>query len=283
MRYERVQEILQNDPFMKTRLGPRTQQVDTRFGEKTLFSKEVFEVTNAIHQEGKDAHKVPKIDVLRVAMRVMKILPANGEIRTMGTAPSAMPPADADTAAPAVPPEKRKPRAKITPKTKPPVAVEPPPARRKPVKPATDTPKASKAQCQPVKMASKTETAPAENKSGKTTTKTAKSDEQSKAEKPKPASITPTDTGAKNAEKAEDPVPESELPPEQQPLHLPVQYDPRKYPHYDVQSTLYCLLLSALNLSDHFEKFAGYEERQKDLEALVKKYLGTCDPIKLGT
>ena len=75
----------------------------------------------------------------------------------------------------------------------------------------------------------------------------------------------------------------TKLPPEQQPLHLPAEFDPRKYPHYEVQVAIYSLLLSALNLSDHFEKLPGVEERQKKLESLVKDYLDTCDPLKIQT
>lgn len=76
------------------------------------------------------------------------------------------------------------------------------------------------------------------------------------------------------------PVPESELPIEKQPLKLPPAFDPPKYPHYSVQSSIYSLLLSALNMSEHYEKYPGAEERQRLLDDLVRRYQDTCDPLK---
>jgi len=35
----------------------------------------------------------------------------------------------------------------------------------------------------------------------------------------------------------------------EQPLHIPPGFDPKQYPHYDLQSSIYSLLLSALTLS----------------------------------
>lgn len=76
------------------------------------------------------------------------------------------------------------------------------------------------------------------------------------------------------------PVPESELPIEKQPLKMPPNFDPSKYPHYSVQSSIYSLLLSALNMSEHYEKLPGAEARQKKLDELVRDYQDTCDPLK---
>src|SRR5208337_5344926 len=100
-----------NDSLLRTKLSPRTFPVDTRFGEKLLVSKEVAEVTQAIHAEGKDAHKVPKHEVVKIALRVMKVMPANGEISAIG----AKPPAVAAPPMPTVNPpatEKTKPKPK---------------------------------------------------------------------------------------------------------------------------------------------------------------------------
>ena len=69
---------------------------------------------------------------------------------------------------------------------------------------------------------------------------------------------------------------------EKQALHLPASFDPKMYPHYNVQASIYSMLLSALNLSEHFEKFPGVEERQRKLEDLITAYLATCDPTKTG-
>lgn len=75
---------------------------------------------------------------------------------------------------------------------------------------------------------------------------------------------------------------ENELPPERQRLKLPPSFDPSKYPHYSVQSSIYSLLLSALTMSEHYEKYPGAEERQKKLDELIRDYQETCDPLKIG-
>ena len=268
MRYERVQDILQNDNLLKTKLSARTHPVDTRFGEKLMFSKEVVEVTEAIHAEGKDAHKVPKNEVLRVALRVMKVVPANGEVSAIGAKPPAAPAPAAPAPAAPTPATKTKPKSKATPVQK---AQAPAPAA--PAPPKSKKPQAAR----PV---TKPQPAKAESKSAR----------PARAVKPvkdsKNGSTKETPAAAKAvarpavSEPAEDQVPESELPPERQPLHLPVAFDPRKYPHYNVQASIYSMLLSALNLSEHFEKYAGFEERQRKLELVLKDYLETCDAIK---
>lgn len=258
MRYERVQDILQNDNLLRTKLSARTHSVDTRFGEKLLFSKEVVEVTEAIHAEGKDAHKVPKHEVLRIALRVMKIMPSNGEVSAIGVRPAAVP-------TPVAPPPAEKPKTK--------------PKPTQAVKPPAPAPVAKPKKPQPVKAAPKPQAVKPE-------VKVTKPVRVAKAAKPeavketsaaaKPAARTPA------AETPEPPIPESELPPERQPLHLPSAFDPRKHPHYNVQSTIYSLLLSGLNLSEHFEKYPGFEDRQRKLELLIKDYLETCDAVKSG-
>ena len=50
-------------------------------------------------------------------------------------------------------------------------------------------------------------------------------------------------------------------------------------PHYSPQCPIYSLLFSALNLSMHYEKSPGAEERQTKLESLLKKYQKTCDAL----
>ena len=268
MRYERVQDILQNDNLLRTKLSARTQAVVTRFGEKLMFSKETVEVTEAIHAEGKDAHKVPKHEVLRMALRVMKVLPSNGEVSAIGAkpptplAPSVPVPTASTTA------EKIKPKSKVTPGTKAPTAASS----------ATIKPKKT----QPVRAVAKPQPARTENKAAKPV-RVVRSTKDSKGgtSKELPAVTKPAVRPAAT-EQDENQVPESELPPERQPLHLPVAFDPRRYPHYNVQSSIYSMLLSALNLSEHFEKYAGFEERQRKLELVIKEYLETCDAIKNG-
>ena len=68
----------------------------------------------------------------------------------------------------------------------------------------------------------------------------------------------------------------------EQPVQAAPEFDPKQYPHYDLQSSIYSLLLSALTLSVHYEKYPGAEKRQKDLELLIKAYLETCKQIEIG-
>lgn len=61
----------------------------------------------------------------------------------------------------------------------------------------------------------------------------------------------------------------------------PADLDMEKYPHYSVQSSIYSLLLSALNMSVRYEKYPGAEERQKTLDEMVLVYQNTCDALKI--
>lgn len=288
MRYERVQDILQSDLALKSLLGPRTQAIDSRFGEKIMFSKETVEVTNAIHAEGKDAHKVSKSDVLKIAGRILKVLPTNGEVR-------ATPPPTA-SAAPAEPSpvlskkeQKPKPKPKVSPKSKPGAPSAPAPERQEQKPEPTGEAHASKPKKQAApKPAPKTEAPKATAKPAQPV----KVPKQAKLKKTEPAKPSPVSTGKPHVSVGETPdlekghdaaeIPESELPPEKQPLHLPASFDPKKYPHYDVQASIYSMLLSALTLSTHYERFPGVEERQRKIELLLKDYLDTCNQIKIG-
>ncbi len=84
MRYERVQEILESDAAFRARLGPKDCEIATRFGATMCFSKEVVEITEALHNEGKDAHKVPKNEVLHTAMMLMR---AHGSGASLAASP----------------------------------------------------------------------------------------------------------------------------------------------------------------------------------------------------
>jgi hypothetical protein len=74
---------------------------------------------------------------------------------------------------------------------------------------------------------------------------------------------------------------EDEPAPEKAPLHLPPKIDASNDPHYSVQTSIYSLLLTALNVSDHYENYPGAEERQRKLEDVTKDYLETCDALRL--
>lgn len=73
MRYARVELILDQEAAFKARMGPKTEVVLKPDGEKQLFSPEVIAVTQAIHDTGKDAHKVQKTEIIRAAVKVFEI------------------------------------------------------------------------------------------------------------------------------------------------------------------------------------------------------------------
>lgn len=230
MRYERVQKILEEEPALRGRLSPRTVPIETRFNENILFSQETITITEAIHAEGKDAHKVPKHEILLMAAKQMRLMPGNGTSKAQSSPPKPSPPVKA-TPAP-------QPKSKAAKKPQQQAKAAPRPAAKS--TPAKEEPKAAK--------------------------------------RPEPRPVETRKT--RSPEPAEQNLPQSELPPEKQPLKLPANFDPRKHPHYSVQSSIYSLLLSALAMSESFEKFPGMEERQKELCILVKKYQDTCDPLK---
>lgn len=255
MRYDRVQTILEDDPFLRIRLSPKTQAIETRFGDKPTYAKEVIEVTEALHAEGKDAHKVPKVEVLKVALRIMKSS-GNHAPPAVSVAPPPSPPPAPSVAGK---PKKKTKAAKPEPSPPPPSTPPPPPPPAPPAPPAKKATKAKKPEVKPP-------TPPVPAKKVK-----AEAPKAAPVEAPPPSPPPPPPP----------PVPESELPIEKQPLKLPPAFDPSKYPHYSVQSSIYSLLLSALNMSEHYEKYAGAEERQKLLDELVTKYQNTCDPLKI--
>jgi hypothetical protein len=71
------------------------------------------------------------------------------------------------------------------------------------------------------------------------------------------------------------------LEPQREAGKRPADLDLDKHPHYTVQSTIYSLLLSALNMSEHYEKYPGAEERQQILDGIVRVYQETCDPLRI--
>lgn len=54
-------------------------------------------------------------------------------------------------------------------------------------------------------------------------------------------------------------------------------------PHYSAQTSVYALLLAALNVAEHYENYPGLEARQKLIESAVKGYQITCDALKIKT
>lgn len=276
MRYERVQDILENEKAFKNKLSARTVPVETRFNEKVYFSEQTISVTQALHANGRDAHKVPKTEVLMMAAKVFNVIP-NGQ----GAMPKAvLPAAETRTASPedktpATPEPKKKAQAAVKPKTQQKAASKP----KKPEPEASTASKfSSKSKALAPQKAEESPEEPAQKPQKENSPKAARTKApEKKSETPKSKS-----NGVPKAICAttEDSIPESELPPEKQPLRLPPNFDPRNHPHYSVQSSIYSLLLSALAMSEAFEKFPGAEKRQAKLSSFVKEYQDTCDPLK---
>ena len=173
--YQRVQEILENQPAFRCRLSPKTRTIETHSGEKLLVSAETVVVTEAFHAKGKNPCDASLQEVLLAATPVIMRLDAPGASISPGLESEAA--NIAKTAAPAV------------------------------------------------------------------------------------ASV--------NANSSEAHLPKR-----------PTDFDFAKYPHYSVQTSIFSLLLSALNMSEHYEKFPNAEIRLKKLEDLVRDYQDTCDPLK---
>ena len=70
MRYNRVEQVLQDDLALRRRLGPKDCPIDRGFGTTILYSKEVVDVTEAIHRAGKDAHRIAKSEILTIANKL---------------------------------------------------------------------------------------------------------------------------------------------------------------------------------------------------------------------
>jgi hypothetical protein len=145
MRYARVQGILEQEAAFVAKMGSRTEAVFKPTGEKQLFSPEVIAVTQAIHNAGKDAHKVHKTEIIKFAIKVFGI---GQPAAAVNGASVALPADPAPATAPATPAAASKP-AKATSKssgkqkehtqaTKPPE----PPAKEEPPKSITAAPNA---------------------------------------------------------------------------------------------------------------------------------------------
>jgi outer membrane biosynthesis protein TonB len=140
MRYARVQAVLEGEAAFVAKMGSATEAVFKPTGEKQLFAPEVIAVTQAIHNAGKDAHKVHKTEIIRFAVQVFKIgqpaviPPVNGATVIV---PEPTPPPTAEVnAAPAAAPKPAKAAAKppVKQKLKPAVVSAPAPAPEPPKK-----------------------------------------------------------------------------------------------------------------------------------------------------
>lgn len=129
MRYQRVEAIMVQEAKFVARMRPKSEIVLKPNGESEAFSPDVIAVTEAIHNGGKDAHKVPKIDVIRTALELFRIgskisvPPAtNGHVEpsappmavaVIPPVKAVLPPVKAQAPAPVIQPPKPKAKVKV--------------------------------------------------------------------------------------------------------------------------------------------------------------------------
>jgi len=73
MRYNRVQSILENDPVLRTKIGPRDVAVPKRNGDKVCFSRGTIDVVAELFSKNLAIHNTPKPVVLHVAGSMMHL------------------------------------------------------------------------------------------------------------------------------------------------------------------------------------------------------------------
>lgn len=136
MRYSRVNEILRSDNALSRRLSKKTVAVCKPDQTSEDFPVEVVFVTDEIHKQGIDAYTMPKIEVIRMAHRLLVANPQ--PIPAIVAPPAPQPKAKAaqakkPVAAKAAKPDKPKVRRR-TPAPKAPATAEPRPAAVEPKK-----------------------------------------------------------------------------------------------------------------------------------------------------
>jgi hypothetical protein len=72
MAYERVQEILESEPAFRSRVLTKARCFTNRRGRRVFVSETAIEVADALAHAGQDAHKTPKMDVLKMAASVLQ-------------------------------------------------------------------------------------------------------------------------------------------------------------------------------------------------------------------
>lgn len=92
MRYSRVNAILRSDNLLSRRLSKPSVAVCKPDQTSEDFPVEVVNVTKAIHEQGIDAYTMPKIEVIRIAHRLL--------VSGTQALPASVPDADADVVPP---------------------------------------------------------------------------------------------------------------------------------------------------------------------------------------
>jgi hypothetical protein len=134
MRYARTYEILKSDNALSKKLSKKMAAVCRTDQTHEDFPVEVIYVTDEIHKQGFDAHTMHKIDVLRLAHRLLIATP--GPI-PMPELPPLLPPPAKEKKPEAKPKSNSKPRSRPKPKPKPKPKLEPTRVRPRPKEEAT--------------------------------------------------------------------------------------------------------------------------------------------------
>jgi hypothetical protein len=245
MRYQRVQAILENEPGMRKRLGPKDCVAIAKFGEQVSVSKLTLTVTESLHEAGRDSSKIPKSEIVDIAASFL---------------PEFNP--DAARPSPVVPgPDASPAQAPVLTCADRSILVEPKPKKLN------------------INMEIRSSGAVILPESTDSTASAVKMPTLKRAPKatPEPEQAP---VKIKMPKSRDGELPENELPPEKQPVRLPKNYDPSKYPHFSIQTSIYSLLLSAMSMSETHERCPGAEIRQQKLESLITDYLQTVDQIK---
>lgn len=246
MRYQRVEQVLESEPRFKAQMTSKSEAVLKPNGDKQLFSPVVIQVTEAIHQNGQDAHKAQKMDIIRVAMEFFRSgRPApDGTERTQ---PPAAPiqreiaPPVSPAPTPAAATTKSKPRtaaiAPIAPAKRPAPAKQPAPAKNA-AKASPAKPVAAKA---PEPAANGQVVAPAANGA-------VKRDEVAASPEP------PREVDGENARPTEG------------------RRGQTSDPAYNPYISIFTQLLTALQLAENYDNQPGKDKRLKTLDDLAVEY-----------
>ena len=267
MRYLRIQGILESELGIRKRMGPKDCTVTAKHGVEVCLSKLAVTVAESLHDAGRDSYKIPKHEIVDIAAGFLPDF--NSALPAQQSTPS-------PTDAPALAPTEPAPRS---------VMLNVPVGLTKDDFPVTPAGWSNTAVCPSVPSAQVVARADAGNQSQDESAKTVQ--KVKRAAKQASTDITPealvkaksAKIETKPVEPQKEDMPEDEIPPEKQPLRLPKNYDPSRYPHYSVQTTMYSLLLSAMSMSETHERYPGFEVRQQKLESLLSDYHATVEPL----
>lgn len=122
MRYARVHEIIKQDPALRKHLSKNTAAICRPDQTSEDFPVEIIAVTDEIHRQSLDAYTLSKLDVIRIAHRllVLKVAPTPAAVEAPVVVPASVPS-----------PKARRGRKKVEKPESPPPAEAAPPKRRR--------------------------------------------------------------------------------------------------------------------------------------------------------